>query len=142
MARLKTAYRGTTSLPPSAGIPAAPSMPPLDNDAGAVAVDVRQVPESEEGTQASREAEARAAASDQAKFALLKQIQQMRAYEDLQRQHQAAMMAQPQQPISREDKLNLWESQGMPKEERAFFEANPELVDHPQLTALAAHEAE
>jgi hypothetical protein len=46
-----------------------------------------------------------------------------------------------QQPVTREQKLASWKSQGLSESEERFLIANPELIDAPELTAFAANEA-
>jgi hypothetical protein len=75
---------------------------------------------------------------DGATLALKKQIESLRQSEQLQRQ-QAAM---PQQePLSREQRLAAWRQQGISEAEAHFFQRNPEMIDHPQITGLAVNQA-
>ena len=80
------------------------------------------------------------AKADEAKNALVRQLEAMRQSEALQRQHAAQLAAQ--RPATREERLAMWKQQGgMSEAEAKFLEANPELVDIPELTAAAAAEA-
>jgi hypothetical protein len=68
-------------------------------------------------SEAVREYEKEAARADDAALALRKQLEQIRASEELQRQHTEHMALAQQQPLSREQKLDLWKSQGVPEVE-------------------------
>jgi hypothetical protein len=74
-------------------------------------------------------------------LALQKQIEELRKSEEIQRQRHAAMAHAQAHPPTREQKLELWRSQGMSDTEAEFLRANPELIDMPELTAFAANEA-
>ena len=78
-----------------------------------------------------------AAKADESKTALLKQIEVLRQNEQLQRQQAAAM----QRPMSREDKIALWQTQGLSDKEASFLREHPQMVDFPQVSSIAANEA-
>ena len=46
-----------------------------------------------------------------------------------------------QRPMSRDDKINLWRQQGLSDKEALFLRENPEMIDFPQISSLAANEA-
>jgi hypothetical protein len=71
---------------------------------------------------------------------LRRQIEELRKSEELNRR-QAQYLAQPQRPLTREEKLAAWKAQGTPQVELEFLERNPDLIDAPNLTAYAANEA-
>jgi hypothetical protein len=136
--KTKTAYRPKSGTPeniPPENKPAVEAVIAAP-EAPAVAVDVR--PETE--TPAEREAERNHAEevtkADEAAEALRRQVAALRQSEALLRQ-----AAQPQRPLSRDEKLALWQHQGMPADQLEFLKANPELVDYSELAAYAANEA-
>ena len=91
-------------------------------------------------SEAVREYEKEVAKADAASLALKRQIEALRRSEEIQRQQAAQLAAQ--RPPTREEKLAMWRQQGgMHDAELRFLEANPELIDIPQLTAFAANEA-
>ena len=45
----------------------------------------------------------------------------------------------PQQPMSREQRLEAWRQQGLSEAEMQFLQKHPEMVDHPQITSFAIH---
>ncbi len=124
---VKSAYRQK----PAAKIPAEPSNIAdikIDGQEPEASVGISaELPEGPKPTDAIVAAVEAAAAADESKYALLKQIEAIRQSEQAQRQ--AAMMARAHRPMTRDQKLDLWEQQGMPKEERRFFEENPQLVE-------------
>ena len=81
--------------------------------------------------------------ADEAKFALLRQIEGMRRAEQIQRQqhleYQRVQLAS--QPLSREEKLEQWRQQGMTDKEADFLRRHETMIDFPQVAALAANEA-
>ena len=142
MSRLKTAYRKPPPRDISAEEPLnIPPAAPDGEDNPTVAVEIRQGGDEGEPTEASRQYEQQAAAADQAKFALLKQIESLRQSEAAQRQHHAAQMAQHAHPISHEEKIALWRSQGLSNKEAEWLNNHPEAVQFPQVTNIATSEA-
>jgi len=85
-------------------------------------------------------------AADAATEVLKAQIAALKRGETMQRQ-QAEVAAKAAEWQARggpthEELLDHWEhNHGMPRAERLFLEANPSLIDNPQITSLAAHEA-
>lgn len=144
MARTKTRYREIKSnTPPVEEFPAEniPEIKLNGVEAEPVAAAPSEIqPQPEPNLEAIAKAANEAATADEAALALKRQIEALHQSEQLQRQHQAAQMAQ-NVPTTREGKLSLWESQGASAAELKFLEANPELIDLPQLTARAAAEA-
>lgn len=144
--RTKTRYRIKSenipvenNSPVTAAITAPPEAPAVD-----VAVESQPQPEPviETESEAAREYEKEAAKADEAALALRKQLEQIRASEQLQRHQQAAQTALlSQQPLSREQKLDLWKSQGVPEVEINFLREHPLMVDFPEITRQAAAEA-
>jgi hypothetical protein len=138
---LKSAYRekSAENIPPE--IPTEPNIPQVEiNGMGAdpVAEISGATDDDDDGVEPVP-----TAIELNAENALAAQIEALKRSGELQRQRQeAAAMAARGQPMSRSQKLDLWTQQGMPPEERAWFEKHPELIDHPQVTAAAALEAE
>jgi hypothetical protein len=87
-------------------------------------------------TPATRKYAEEATKADEAAAALRRQIEALRHSEALLRQP-----PQPQRPLTREEKLAAWKTQGMPQVEVDFLERNPDLVDADRLTAFSANEA-
>jgi hypothetical protein len=83
------------------------------------------------------EALAKASTADEATLRLQRQIAALQHSEQLQRQ--AATM--PQRPPSREEKLAAWRRGGMSAEDERTLAEHPLMIDHHELTAVAAHEA-
>ena len=143
MARTKTRYREIKSdIPPVEETPE-PNIPAVEIDGEkvepVVAASIEAPAEVEPSNTVAHAIEA-AATADDAALALKRQVEALRQSEELQRQHAAYMAAQ--RPPTREEKLALWKQQGgMHEAELKFLEANPELIDFPQLTAFAANEA-
>lgn len=136
--RLKTAYRKSHKIP-AEEIPE-PNIPEIKIDG--------QKPEAEVGISGETEAEPEdvaaaaigaATEADQAKYALVKQIEALRQSEELQRRQQMAMAAQ--RPMSRDDRLEMWKAQGLSDKEANFLRDNPEMIDFPQVASHAAAEA-
>jgi hypothetical protein len=78
---------------------------------------------------------------DEAGEALRQQLNALRQSEELQKQfalHQrAAQMAQRTQPMSREQKLEVWKSQGLSDSEADWLRERPALIDRPEITQQA-----
>jgi hypothetical protein len=127
--RTKSAYREKPAEnTPAVEIETAPSP-----EAPVVAAEVRAESEAPAQSKVDR---------DEAAEALQKQIEELRKSEALQRQAaQQAARLQQQPPLTREGKLDLWRQQGMPADQIAFLESNPELIDYSDLAAFAANEA-
>lgn len=70
--------------------------------------------------------------------ALKAQLEALKQSEELQRQH-AAQIAQ--QPVTREQTLDLWKRQGLSEAELRFLSAHPDMIDYPKITSQAAAEA-
>ena len=81
--------------------------------------------------------EALAEATDEATRRLQHQLAQLQHSEQLKRQ--AATM--PQRPPSWEEKLAAWRRGGMSAEDERTLAEHPLMIDHHELTAVAAHEA-
>ncbi len=82
---------------------------------------------------------AEAVQADEAALALQRQIDALQQSEQLQRQHRATMA---QQRPSHDQLLHHWRTNhGMSEADERFLRENPELIDNPQLTAIAANEA-
>jgi hypothetical protein len=128
--RTKSAYREKTAENISAAVEAAIAAP----EAPAVAAEVKPEPQAE--TEAAHKYAEQVTTADQAAEALRRQVEALRASEALLRQ-----AAQPQRPLTREEKLAVWQHQGMPVDQLEFLKANPELVDFSELAAFAANEA-
>lgn len=77
---------------------------------------------------------------DDATLALKQQIESLRQSEQARRQ-QAAQVALPQEPMSREERLAQWQAQGLSDPEVQFFQKHPEMLDFPQITSFAIHRA-
>jgi hypothetical protein len=75
-----------------------------------------------------------------ASLALQQQLEELKKSEEMQRQRQAQIPLQ-QQPMTREQKLELWKRQGLTEAEMNFLRQNPQMIDYPQLTSQAAAEA-
>jgi hypothetical protein len=95
-------------------------------------------PQPELNFEAVQQAKDAALNADEAAQRLKEQIAAFNRAEEMQRQHQAAMMAMAQHvPVTREQKLDAWRSQGMTQAEEAFLNQHPEMVDHPQVLTAA-----
>jgi hypothetical protein len=127
--RTKTAYREkpVENIPPAAILAEAP----------AVVAEVRPETEAQPETEAEHKYAEQVTTADEAAAALKRQVEALRQSEALLKQ-----AAQPQRPLTREDKLGLWRQQGIPENEYNFLVANPELIDNPAATAYCAREAE
>ncbi|MGA8697164.1 MAG: hypothetical protein WB689_25665 [Xanthobacteraceae bacterium] len=141
--KTKTAYRPQK---PEAEIPAVVVGQP-DGSAAAVAVEHHHEPATEPIVEIEREQEAalhehkaEVTKADEAAAALKRQIEELTRSEALQKQA-AQYAAQPQRPLTRDEKLALWRQQGMPDDQAEFLKANPELIDFSELAAWAAGEA-
>jgi hypothetical protein len=136
--RTKTAYRDKPENIPAENpeIPKPAIEIKHDGTPADVTTATREVPATEE------EYNKQVSDADQAKLALVRQIEELRKSELLQREHAIARAQAQVRPITREQKLHLWRSQGMSDAEDKFLQANPELIDDSQRTALAAAEAE
>lgn len=130
--RTKTAYRPIKSEDISEDIPAEKELPvsvvsaPPEGPAVAVAV---------EKPQAEPQAKV-----DEPSLALSKQLDELKRSEELQRQR-ATHIGASQQPVTREQKLHLWKQQGLTAAEARFLQQHPDMIDFPQVAALAANEA-
>jgi hypothetical protein len=138
---IKSAYR-RQNIPDE--LPAEPpNIPEVKIDGQQVepdlAASVELPPEGEPDHEAINAAIARQTEADGAKNRLLEQLAALRQSEEIQRQHQAvaAIHAARAIPQTREEKLALWAQQGMTPDEAAFLQANPEMIDHHQVTAHA-----
>jgi hypothetical protein len=129
MGRLKSAYRPKKQLSeeiPAENTPAAEIKSPVEPiiaappETPAVAVQIEP--------------------SSEASQALRRQLEAQQRAEELRRQ-QAAQAALPQQPLSREQRLELWKQQGLSEAEAQFLKDHPEMIDHPVITNQAATEA-
>jgi hypothetical protein len=139
--RTKSAYRENKSE--SENKPAVEAAIAPSPEAPAVAVDVRpeSEPQPQPQPQAVREHEKQISEADEGATALKRQIEALRESEALNR-HAAQQAARLQQrPLTREEKLAAWKAQGMPSDQLAFLEANPQMVDYSDLAAFAANEA-
>jgi hypothetical protein len=122
--KIKTAYRPKHES--AADIPAEPNIPDvkIDGERPDQVVGISaEIPEPDQPPDAT--------------VALRRQIEALRHSEELQRQ--AAQI--PQRQFSRQEKLAAWRAQGMSAEDELALTARPEMIDHPRLTAVAAHEA-
>jgi hypothetical protein len=125
--RTKSAYREK----PAANInPPAEAVITPAPDAPAVAAEVR--PQSEPQAGSSQ--------PDEAAAALRRQIDELRRSETMNRRA-AELAVRPQQPLSREQKIELWRQQGMGDQEAEFLKQHPMMIDANMLTAYAAREA-
>jgi hypothetical protein len=84
--------------------------------------------------------------ADEAGEMLKRQLQHLRDSERAQHEHamrvQAAQMAQQaQRPMSREEKLEAWRTNGGDEGDIAFLESNPEMIDRHDLTVAASEDA-
>jgi hypothetical protein len=139
---LKSAYKEKTPDNILPEIPAEPNIPQVEIN-GMPADPVAEISTDGGDDSEPESVPLPAAVEIDASNALAAQIAALKRSGELQRQRQeAAAMAARGQPMSRTQKLDLWETQGMPKEERAWFEKHPELIDRPDVTAAAALEAE
>jgi hypothetical protein len=131
--RTKTAYRNKPENIP-AEIPEIPNIPQVKIDGQRVEPDVTATAEVPRSAVEVDEAFKRQAESSDPSLALARQIEELRKSEALQRQ--AAMM--PQRPLSPEEKLAAWRSQGMSEADERFLVEHPLMVEHSALTAQAA----
>jgi hypothetical protein len=85
-----------------------------------------------------------------ADLALKRQIEALRHNEQLQRQHMEEQQRQAlarqarlqdMRPPSREEKLAAWRQNGLSEANAEFLQANPSMIDHDQVTAMATREA-
>jgi hypothetical protein len=73
---------------------------------------------------------------------LIRAIDQSRHLNQHYAQAQAAQVQQAPLPSTREGRLELWEAQGLPKDEIKFLRTQaPEMIDNPELAAFASAEA-
>jgi hypothetical protein len=125
--KTKTAYRPKSESPAEnipADKPAVEAVIAPSPEAPTVGVDVR--PDTE------------ATKADAAAEALKRQVEELARSEAFLRQQ---AQPQPPRPMTREEKLAVWQQQGMPGDQLEFLKANPELVDYSDLAAFAANEA-
>ena len=78
--------------------------------------------------------------ADAATAALKQRIAEADQAAELNRQVQAARMAQ-QRPPTRDELLEHWKAQGLSDANAAFLKANPDLIDGHELTILASNQA-
>jgi hypothetical protein len=138
--KIKTAYR-TNSQAQFPAEKIAETIPPsekfaLDAEPAADAVTVRYEPDAPPSA-AVTEAVANSVKADEATLRLQHQLAELQHSEQLQRQ---AMMT-PQQPMSRGQLLQAWKRGGMSEAEERFLAEHPAMIDHHQLTAVAAQRA-
>ena len=142
--RTKSKYREIKSNIPPVEESAAENIPEMKlNGVEAepvAAVSAEIPPQPEPDLEAIAKAANEAATADEAALALRKQLEQIRASEELQRQQAAVMMA-AQRPLTREQKLEFWRQRGLSDEETRFLQANPEMIDHSAITNHAAAQA-
>lgn len=130
MARLKTAYR------PNIPAETEPEIK-IDGERPEATVGMGAHIPGEDG--AVNVAVAEAVQADEAALALQRQIDALQQSEQLQRQHRATMA---QQRPSHDQLLHHWRTQhGMSEADERFLRGNPAMIDHAQLTAIAANEA-
>jgi hypothetical protein len=125
--RVKSAYREKPAENPAVEAVVVPSPEPRG-----VAVDARPETEAQPGAERRAEEIKAAAAAE----ALKRQIEALRQSEALLRQP-----AQPQRPLSRDEKLAVWQQQGMPADQLEFLKSNPAMVDYSDLATFAANKA-
>ena len=146
MARLRTQYKSNNKSAENIP-PVEEAVPQVEVDGvkaepvAAVSIDVPAGIEPDVEPDVVARAIEEQASADRAKSALVRQLTALRESEALQRQHLAQLAAAQQQPPNREQLLHLWKSQGMHDAELEFLQANPELIDIPELTSAAAAEA-
>ena len=138
--KIKTAYR-TNSQAQFPAEKIAEEIPPSEkidiNGEPATDAVVVHREDDEPPNVAVTEAMANSAKADEATLRLQHQLAQLQHGEQLQRQ---AMMT-PQQPMSRGQLLQAWKRGGMSEAEERFLAEHPAMIDHHQLTAVAAHQA-
>src|SRR5262245_27367976 len=136
--RTKSAYRDK----PDSEIPAAPSNIPevkIDGEDAEPVLTASVETEPDAVTLAIN----RATEADQAKLALVRQLEALKRSEEGQRLHQEAMAAaQAPQPLPEtlEDRIALWRQHGISEAEADFLRQNPELAGFPQVSALASQQ--
>jgi hypothetical protein len=78
---------------------------------------------------------------DEATLALQKQLADLKKSEALQREYAERMARQHTQPPTREQKLAMWQQQGMTEDDARFLSENPQMVDLHDVTRVASEEA-
>lgn len=139
--KLKTAYRPKKpeAQPPElpVDLPTVETSTPEALDVSVLSVDIPSEgePEIVAALQTSTQA-------DEAAEALKRQIAAVHEAEQSQRQNNAQYVPpEMQRPLSREEKLDLWRSQGLTAKEADFLREHPLMIDFPQVSAYAANEA-
>jgi hypothetical protein len=136
--KLKTAYRNKsqTQYPADKG-PAPSEKIDINSEPAADAVVVRH---ESDGPPSEAVTEGLAKATDEATLRLQKQLSDLQRSEHLQRNAQMAAM-QPQRPMSRGQLIGEWRKAGMTEADEQFLTDHPAMIDHHQITAIAAHQA-
>jgi len=125
--RLKSRYRKEFKDGGRVDLSDAPDAPPVEQPTETVSAP----------PEAPAAPEAPAPRQDDATLALKREIERLRQSEQVQRQQ-----AQPQQPMTREQRLAAWQAQGgLSPAEVEFFNRNPAMLDHPEVTGHAVQQA-
>lgn len=138
MARIKSAYREKSASNIPVEEIAKPNIPKVEID-NVKADPVVAASIEVEPSDAVVAAIETATKADDAALALKRQVEALRQSEEMQRQQAAQLAAQ--RPMSREDKIKLWRSQGLSDREAEFLRSHDQMVDFPQIASLAANEA-
>jgi hypothetical protein len=92
----------------------------------------------EEPSEAVQEALQEAAQADEAAAALKKQIEAVYAAEETQRQ---AALAANIHRLPLDEKIKIWQANGLSDAEADFLRQNPEVANHPEVSGWAANKA-